>query len=348
MGLLFSSLASGLEYLHALGFVHRDVKPDNILMKGSNAMMHFKLADFGFSNTVDQALTFCASPLYMAPEIHMRERQTSSLDIYSLGVVLFEVWGCFRGTKTPTELPREGLQPIIWEEAINFLPGRHESHFVRRMISRDPIDRPTATHCLEYLTGKVVNPSKETLRIETKPKTIPDTEKKSQQLQGPNKSAHDDISQLRLHNQVEPRSRPQDFPWRYPRTGLVRDLATAARPQQVSPLLLEVRTGSAARLQRRTQAEGLQTDDLVQVAQILRATRRQVASRDRDRRGQDTIRPGQTQPNVVQEQENRRRTDDRSRVLEHRNRVHDGKVVKNRRKIEPERSQKHMPGAWID
>ena len=192
----------------------------------------------------------------------MRERQTSSLDIYSFGVVLLEVWGCFRGTKTPTELSREGLQPIIWKEALNFLPGQHEANFLRRMISRNPTHRPTAIHCLQFLTGNVAHLSRETLRTETNPKTIPETDKEIRQLHDPEKSPHDDISQLRVHSQVKPRFQPHKFPSRYPRTGLVDNLATATRPQQVSPIP-EVRPGAAARLQRRTKAEGLQVDDLI-------------------------------------------------------------------------------------
>lgn len=69
--------------------MHRDLKPDNIFLSDSK----IKLGDFGFCKMleVNMAQTMLGSPIYMAPEILKEEIYTSKADIWSLGVVLFEM-----------------------------------------------------------------------------------------------------------------------------------------------------------------------------------------------------------------------------------------------------------------
>ena len=71
--------------------MHRDIKPDNILINNGN----IKIADFGFckplENPNELAQTMLGSPIYMAPEILKGEVYTMKADIWSLGVVLYEM-----------------------------------------------------------------------------------------------------------------------------------------------------------------------------------------------------------------------------------------------------------------
>lgn len=71
--------------------MHRDLKPDNIFFNNSC----LKLGDFGFCKTLgkpdDMASTMLGSPIYMAPEVLKGEAYTSKSDIWSLGVVLYEM-----------------------------------------------------------------------------------------------------------------------------------------------------------------------------------------------------------------------------------------------------------------
>jgi serine/threonine protein kinase len=69
--------------------MHRDLKPDNIFFSDGKV----KLGDFGFCKMleVNMAQTMLGSPIYMAPEILKEEIYTLKADIWSLGVVLFEM-----------------------------------------------------------------------------------------------------------------------------------------------------------------------------------------------------------------------------------------------------------------
>ncbi|KAK2943125.1 putative serine/threonine protein kinase [Blattamonas nauphoetae] len=90
----------GLLVLHAEKMIHRDIKPDNILLDvpegAPNVIDHaiYKLTDFGISRVADAgglAQTSCGTPPYMAPEILLSEDYDNKCDIWSCGVMLFEL-----------------------------------------------------------------------------------------------------------------------------------------------------------------------------------------------------------------------------------------------------------------
>ena len=87
-------LASGLTYAHEMGFVHRDVKPGNILFRASGAAV---LADFGIAKAIKSissstmAGNAIGTPDYMSPEQAQASPVDGRTDIYSLGAVLFEM-----------------------------------------------------------------------------------------------------------------------------------------------------------------------------------------------------------------------------------------------------------------
>ncbi len=88
---LFKSLYTSLGYAHAQGIVHCDVKPGNVLIDQGG---HAYLTDFGIARFMDSSVTTSSAlgtPLYMSPEQIRGERLYPESDIYSLGVLLYEL-----------------------------------------------------------------------------------------------------------------------------------------------------------------------------------------------------------------------------------------------------------------
>jgi serine/threonine-protein kinase ULK/ATG1 len=101
-----SQLKNALKYLYRNKIVHRDLKPTNILLTGKYPHDTLKLADFGFSryfeskkddednlqNTNEFMMTsFCGTPLYMAPELLSNRKYTNKADLWSFGIIMYEM-----------------------------------------------------------------------------------------------------------------------------------------------------------------------------------------------------------------------------------------------------------------
>ncbi|EDW00367.1 GH11900 [Drosophila grimshawi] len=88
----FSDMIMGLEYLHIRHVIHRDIKPENMLLDANDRV---KFADFGISNVhtpaKQQPWQVLGTPLYMAPEIMCGAKCDFKSDIWSLGLVLYEL-----------------------------------------------------------------------------------------------------------------------------------------------------------------------------------------------------------------------------------------------------------------
>lgn len=86
-GFYTRQIVRGLEYLHARGLVHCDIKARNILV-GEDGV---KIADFGCSKWVSQPAAIGGTPMFMAPEVARGEEQGFSSDIWALGCTLIEM-----------------------------------------------------------------------------------------------------------------------------------------------------------------------------------------------------------------------------------------------------------------
>ncbi|KAF9911861.1 Serine/threonine-protein kinase plk2 [Linnemannia zychae] len=87
-------LASGLKFIHEAGIIHCDLKPQNILVA---AGMQLKISDFGLSEDLEVASKRrshrrAGTPGYWAPEVVMRKAHTSKLDVFSLGVIYYNMF----------------------------------------------------------------------------------------------------------------------------------------------------------------------------------------------------------------------------------------------------------------
>ncbi|XP_060030204.1 serine/threonine-protein kinase ULK3 isoform X4 [Erinaceus europaeus] len=88
-------LASALQFLHERNISHLDLKPQNILLS-SLERPHLKLADFGFARHMspwDEKHVLRGSPLYMAPEMVCRGQYDARADLWSVGVILYALFG---------------------------------------------------------------------------------------------------------------------------------------------------------------------------------------------------------------------------------------------------------------
>lgn len=160
--------ARALAAAHAAGILHRDMKPENIMLNREGVV---KILDFGLARHEGPAAadpnlmgssgtisgTLCGTLLYMPPEILRGERATSASDVFSLGAFLYEL--------TTGEHPFAGETPLDVFEAIECrrvenarsvrtgIPKKIDK-VILRMLDRNPEARPSALEVCEALQAK--------------------------------------------------------------------------------------------------------------------------------------------------------------------------------------------------
>jgi len=98
----FIQTVSGIYFLHKNGLIHRDIKPENLLLSPTSASdpsspqkYCLKICDFGWcvqSTSEEPRSTFCGTLEYMAPEMLQNESHNHTLDVWSLGILLYELY----------------------------------------------------------------------------------------------------------------------------------------------------------------------------------------------------------------------------------------------------------------
>ncbi len=87
------AVAGALEYIHARGYVHCDIKPSNIMVTQQDGRERIVLLDFGIGRTAGAAeTTLLTTPHYLAPERILGAAPSPASDLYALGITLYELF----------------------------------------------------------------------------------------------------------------------------------------------------------------------------------------------------------------------------------------------------------------
>jgi serine/threonine protein kinase len=146
---IFYEVVKAVAFLHSKSLLHRDIKPENILIDKQG---NIKLSDFGFSanfGTSENRNTMCGTKEYLPPEIIEQKLQNEKVDIWCLGVFLYEL--------LHKKLPFEGKNFQIILESIRrkkFVMKENLSNDVKEIIKgclmEKPDDRLSANDILKY------------------------------------------------------------------------------------------------------------------------------------------------------------------------------------------------------
>ncbi|MEO8700352.1 MAG: protein kinase [Kofleriaceae bacterium] len=139
------ALCDGLAVAHAASVIHRDIKPDNILLAPDGRVV---LADFGVAvMTATHEGGLSGTLEYMAPEQARGEAPTPAVDVYAVGCVLFEMLAGFRafaGTTSELIVAKQDVERVTFDVADVLDPDRVPAELVEivgRATARDPSER---------------------------------------------------------------------------------------------------------------------------------------------------------------------------------------------------------------
>ncbi|KOG96177.1 putative mitogen-activated protein kinase kinase MKK2 [Saccharomyces eubayanus] len=160
MGKIAESVLRGLSYLHERKVIHRDIKPQNILL---NEKGEIKLCDFGVSGEAvnSLAITFTGTSFYMAPERIQGQPYSVTCDVWSLGLTLLEVAGGkfpFESDKiTQNVAPIELLTMILTfsprlkdEPELGIIWSKTFKSFIEYCLKKDARERPSPRQMLKH------------------------------------------------------------------------------------------------------------------------------------------------------------------------------------------------------
>ncbi len=141
---------SALQYLHSFNppIIHRDIKPENLLLNEGGRIL---LADFGWSNFSDGGVrkTFCGTPEYIAPEMLLKKGHDTRVDIWSVGVLMFELLSGYSPfvAKSNQELYQNIRRlKIQWPKDMQPLA----KNLIGKILKLNPLDRPSLQEILDH------------------------------------------------------------------------------------------------------------------------------------------------------------------------------------------------------
>jgi aurora kinase len=155
-------VVSAVYYLHNMDppIIHRDIKPENVLLHEDGKL---KLTDFGWSNYIDGNVvrsTYCGTPVYLAPEMIKEIGHDESLDIWCIGVLMFELLTGdipFVGNNMNVLADNILKTKISWPKDMN----PHAKDLIKKILKSDPKERISIPDMLKhpFFTNNITNPT---------------------------------------------------------------------------------------------------------------------------------------------------------------------------------------------
>ena len=159
-----------IKYLHSLNIIHRDIKPENLLLDNN---FRIKLCDYGWAthyNNNEHINTFCGTPEYVAPEIIKKEFYDEKIDIWSIGVLLFEMicnYSPFSDKNNNERFKNIIKGKINWPKNINFKAKK----LIEKILKINPNERLSLNDILNddfVIEYKEIKPELKVMEISKK------------------------------------------------------------------------------------------------------------------------------------------------------------------------------------
>src|SRR2546422_1112864 len=166
-------VADALAYAHGRGIVHRDVKPDNILIDSTGRVV---VTDFGIAKAAEAAASqlttegmVVGTPQYMSPEQATGERTDGRSDIYSLGVVLYQMLAGeppFDGESAQSILMKQATATPVPITRMRTDVSQPLAAVLDRMLGKDPAERyQTAEEVSRALVGALPTAARDRVKL---------------------------------------------------------------------------------------------------------------------------------------------------------------------------------------
>ena len=150
-----SEIILALEHLHLNNYIYRDLKPENVAIDNNG---HIKLIDFGLCkllNNKTNSYSICGSPEYVAPEVLFNDKYDNKVDLWSLGVVIYEMLSGY----LPFKIKDYKISMDIYKQKIKMFKyfSKEAKDLLKNLLVIDPKKRYSLTQIKKHKFFKGIN-----------------------------------------------------------------------------------------------------------------------------------------------------------------------------------------------